>query len=60
MVKSPVSNQTNLHNAIFVPATLDVWVAHAGSKGELAYDQPYTHFNLRSLLSHKGFSQDSE
>lgn len=53
MIKAPVSNTTNLHNAIFAPATLDVWIAHAGPHGEPAYDCPYEHFNLTTLLNNK-------
>ena len=46
LIKRPVSMKGNLHNAIFHPATLEVWVAHAGSDGEPACNQPYHHFKL--------------
>lgn len=50
MIKYPVSRPGNLHNAIFAPASLDVWVAHMGLHGEPACEQPYMHFNLTELL----------
>lgn len=46
MIKRPVAMKGNLHNAIFHPATLEVWVANAGPKGEPACDQPYYHYRL--------------
>lgn len=50
MIKGNAGLPSNLHTAIFAPATLDVWVAHAGPKGEAAWSQPYTRFNLTYLL----------
>lgn len=49
-IKSPVSHQSNLHNAIFVPKTLEVWISHAGPLNEPACDQPYRLYNLDQLL----------
>ncbi len=49
-VKAPVARPTNLHNAIFAPGRLDVWIAHAGPSGELACDQTYHHYSLIELL----------
>ena len=46
MVKRPVAMKSNLHSAIFRPATLEAWVAHASPEGEPACDQPYHHFKL--------------
>lgn len=46
MIKRPVAMKSNLHNAIFHPATLEAWVAHAGPDGSPACDQPYHHFRL--------------
>ena len=46
MVKRPVSMKSNLHVAIFHPATLEVWVAVAGPKGEPACNQTYYKFVL--------------
>lgn len=51
IIKAPVSRQNNLHNAIFAPGTLDVWISQAGPNNEPAADQPYEHFNLGELLS---------
>lgn len=49
-VYAPIAHQANLHNAIFAPATLDVWIAHAGIRNQPAYGEPYHHFNLTTLL----------
>ena len=49
-IKQPIAHKTNLHNAIFAPQTLDVWISHAGKMNEPACDEPYHHFNLTSLL----------
>lgn len=50
IIKTPVARPSNLHNAIFAPRTLEVWIAHAGKNGELACDQPYRRFDMMSLL----------
>lgn len=50
IIKTPVARPSNLHNAIFAPRTLEVWIAHAGKKGELACDQPYHHFEMTNLM----------
>ncbi|CUI16659.1 conserved hypothetical protein [Candidatus Protochlamydia naegleriophila] len=49
-IKAPVARPTNLHNAIFAPRRLEVWIAHAGPAGELACDQIYYHYSLLELL----------
>lgn len=49
IIKRPVAMQSNLHNAIFAPATLDLWFADA-SKRSPACDQSYAHVNLREML----------
>jgi len=49
IVKRPVAMKSNLHDAIFMPETLDLWFADAGKKTP-ACDEPYTKVNLRSLL----------
>ena len=49
-VKEPIAKSANLHNAIFAPASLDVWVSHAGEYGEPACEMPYVHHNLNELL----------
>ena len=46
--KRPVAMESNLHDAIFAPATLDLWVADAG-RGSRACDNPYAHFNMDTL-----------
>lgn len=50
IIYPPIAHQANLHNAIFAPATLDVWIAHAGKNNEPACHEPYHHVNLKSLL----------
>lgn len=50
VIKNPIGHPTNLHNAIFAPETLEVWLSHAGPNNEPAYDQPYVHFELQKLL----------
>ncbi|HOE10048.1 MAG TPA: C45 family autoproteolytic acyltransferase/hydrolase [bacterium] len=46
MIKRPVSMKSNLHCAIFHPATAEAWVAHAASDGAPACDQTYHHYVL--------------
>jgi isopenicillin-N N-acyltransferase like protein len=50
LIKRPVAMNSNLHDAIFGPETLDFWIADAGRKSA-ACDEPYAHFNLRELLA---------
>ncbi len=50
IIKEPVARPSNLHNAIFHPATLEVWVSHAGKNNEPACSQQYYHFSLSELL----------
>jgi hypothetical protein len=49
MVQRPVSKESNLHNAIFHPASLTLWVSHAGINGEPACNQPYVNFTYDEL-----------
>lgn len=49
-IKRPVAHVANLHNAIFVPAKLQVWISHAGRNDEPACDEPYSLFSLTDLL----------
>lgn len=49
IIKRPVAMNSNLHNAIFLPETLDMWFADAGKKAP-ACDEPYTHVNLREII----------
>ncbi|MES2200235.1 MAG: C45 family peptidase [Chlamydiota bacterium] len=53
VIKQPVARPSNLHNAIFHPSSLRVWVAHAGPLGpelEPACDQPYHCYCLNDLV----------
>lgn len=50
VIKRPVAMKSNLHNAIFRPETLELWVADAGRKTP-ACDAPYAHFSLAELLA---------
>ena len=49
IVKRPVAMRSNLHNAIFMPETLDMWFSDAGKKTP-ACDEPYTKVNLGVIL----------
>jgi hypothetical protein len=51
IVKRPVAMKSNLHDAVFMPETLDLWFADAGKKTP-ACDEPYTHVNLKALLAY--------
>ena len=53
IIKRPVAMRSNLHNAIFMPETLDLWFADAGKKTP-ACDEPYTKVNLKALLDFYG------
>ncbi len=46
IIKQPVSRPSNLHNAIFLPAALKVWISHAGPQDEPACDQPYFSYTM--------------
>ena len=49
IIKRPVAMNSNLHDAVFSPETLDLWIADAG-RNTPACDEPYSHFNLNELL----------
>lgn len=51
VIKKPIALKDNLHNAIFHPRSLEVWISHAGPQNELACDRPYYHFSLIKLLN---------
>jgi len=51
IIKRPVAMKSNLHNAVFMPETLDLWFADAGKKTP-ACDEPYTKVNLKALLDY--------
>ncbi len=48
-IQRPVSKESNLHNAIFHPTSLTLWVSHAGMNGEPACNQPYVKFTYEEL-----------
>jgi hypothetical protein len=50
IVKRPVAMRSNLHTAIFMPETLDLWFADAGKRTP-ACDEPYTKVNLKAILA---------
>jgi hypothetical protein len=41
--------ESNLHDAVFAPETLEMWFADAG-RSTPACDEPYAHVNLRELV----------
>jgi predicted choloylglycine hydrolase len=49
IIKRPAAMNSNLHNAVFAPETLDIWISDAGKKSP-ACDNYYAHFNLNNLL----------
>ena len=50
LMRRPVAMRSNLHDVLFVPQDLTFYVANArGSKP--ACDQPYTPYNLRTILT---------
>ena len=51
IIRRPVAMKSNLHNAVFMPETLDMWFADAGKKTP-ACDEPYTKVNLKALLDY--------
>ncbi|MDZ4685771.1 MAG: C45 family peptidase [Planctomycetaceae bacterium] len=53
LMARPVAMKSNLHNVLFAPKSLDLWVAHATSDKQPAADQPYQKFSLKTLLSRK-------
>lgn len=48
IIRRPVAMSSNLHNAVFMPESLDMWVADAG-RDTVACDEPYVHLNLAEL-----------
>ncbi|MBN1395186.1 MAG: prolyl oligopeptidase family serine peptidase [Pirellulales bacterium] len=49
IIKRPVAMRSNLHNAVFAPETLEMWVSDAG-RDTPACDEPYARMNLRELM----------
>lgn len=50
IIRRPVAADSNLHNVIFAPNKLKLWVSHAGPLNEPACDQEYHEFDLSELL----------
>ena len=51
IIKAPVALPCNLHNALFMPSTLEMWMANAGSNYEPAADQKYLHYDLTYMFN---------
>ncbi|MGI6400971.1 MAG: C45 family autoproteolytic acyltransferase/hydrolase [Thermoguttaceae bacterium] len=49
MIKRPVAMNSNLHDVIFAPETLELWHAEAGITTP-ACDEPYSHISLSAIL----------
>lgn len=49
IIKRPVAMKSNLHNAVFLPETQEMWFADAGKKTP-ACDEPYTVVNLKEII----------
>lgn len=49
IIKRPVAMESNLHDAIFAPETLEMWFADAGRSAP-ACDEPYVRVNLRDVI----------
>jgi outer membrane lipoprotein-sorting protein len=49
LMKRPVCMTSNLHCALFEPASLDFWVANADSQSVAAHTR-FTHYNLGAIL----------
>ena len=51
VIRRPVAMASNLHNAIFLPETLDLYFAYADATRP-ACDCPYHHLNLKELIQY--------
>jgi hypothetical protein len=49
LMDRPVSMKSNLHNALFIPQRLEIWVAVAGTD-QPAAERPYVKFSLAEFL----------
>jgi hypothetical protein len=49
MIRRPVAMNSNLHNAVFAPQSLQMWCADAG-RDTLACNEPYARFHLAELV----------
>lgn len=50
IIRRPVTANSNLHNAIFAPETLELWCADA-KRDTIASEEPYAHVSLAELLA---------
>ncbi|MBK7106922.1 MAG: hypothetical protein IPH62_16745 [Ignavibacteriae bacterium] len=50
LMDRPVAMKSNLHNVLFAPQTLELWVSNAGVNTPAA-NEPYAHYNFRELLN---------
>ncbi len=53
LMDRPVSMNSNLHNVLFEPASLRLWVANATADLQPAADQNYQEFSLGELLARR-------
>jgi isopenicillin-N N-acyltransferase like protein len=53
LLERPIAGRSNLHNALFEPASTKIWIANAASDGKPAAEQPYHSFKLSELLRQK-------
>ena len=51
LMDRPVAMSSNLHNALFEPASSRFWVSNASRDGQPAATQPYHEYRLTELLS---------
>ncbi len=49
LMDRPVAMKSNLHDVLFIPQSLEFWVANAGAHTP-ACNEPYYHYNLKQLL----------
>ncbi len=49
LMDRPVAMTSDLHNVLFVPESLEFWVANAGANTP-ACNEPYYHYDLKDLL----------
>lgn len=47
-----VAMKSNMHNALFKPATLELWVANSTMESP-ASNRPYVHYDIRALMASK-------
>jgi len=53
LMDCPVAMKSNLHDALFAPASTKLWVANASLDRKPAATQPYHAFQLTELLQHR-------